>query len=151
MASEEQILDVLQKMEAFHFEDVAKSYNSHKEGLKAVIKLLTSENGKMTAGAISQKLCISTARVAVLLKKMESRNLITKQKSKTDARVTIVELTKEGTEYANELRNTFMEDMGAVIDRVGMEKMESFIEVVGEIKNQIQIRENKKEENNTRE
>ena len=151
MASEQQIQTVIQKLEAFHFEDVAKNYNNQKEGLKAVIKLLISEKGKLTAGAISEKLCISTARVAVLLKKMEARNLITKQKSKTDARVTIVELTEEGTEYANELRNSFMEDMGAVIDRVGMEKMESFIEVVGEIKNQIQIRENKKEENNTRE
>ena len=143
MASESEIQSVLKKLDSFSFEDAAKKYNSQKEGVRAVIKLLVTERGRLTAGEISEKICISTARVAVLLKKMEAKGLITKKKSETDARVTIVEITKKGSDYADELRNSFIEILNAVIDNVGMQRMENFFIVAKEIKNQIRISDEK--------
>lgn len=66
------------------------------KGLFFVLKVLETNDNEVTAGDISLKIGVSTARTAVILNTLESKGYITKGKSNSDARKTIVKLTNEG-------------------------------------------------------
>lgn len=93
MATQEQIRRIFQKMRESHPKEFFHHMDETQAGIGAVLRLLYIEKKPVTAGKISDTLGISTARVAVLLRKMESRGLIIKEKNPLDARVTIVRLT----------------------------------------------------------
>ncbi len=119
----------------------APKINATNAGISLAVKLLTeSPEKKLTAGDMSQAMRVSTARVAVLLQKMESRGLISKESDKTDGRVTIVRLTGDGEKFAETMRRTAIERISMVIDKLGEEKFLQFAslnaefnEAVGEV------------------
>lgn len=81
---------------------------------------------------------VSTARVAVLLKKMAAKGLITKGHDPADARVTVVSLTEQGRESIREIEGELYRQTGLVIDRVGEERVLEFIAIAQEIQSALQ-------------
>ena len=81
---------------------------------------------------------VSTARVAVLLKKMAAKRLITKGHDPADARVTVVSLTEQGRESIREIEGELYRQTGLVIDRVGEERVLEFIAIAQEIQSALQ-------------
>ena len=134
MATKEQIESVLEKLEKSHPVDFFKKVNEIQMGIGAVLRLLYESNEVVTAGKISDVLNISTARVAVLLKKMVVKGLITKEQSITDARVTVVKLTEVGEETVFKMRDEMFEQMGRVIDAIGEERILEFLAISSEIR-----------------
>ena len=92
------------------------------------------EKEPITAGAISEKLGISTARVAVLLKKLEAKGTISRLRDPADARKTLVQLTDSGMEWIQETWKKICDQMGKMIDTIGEERLMEFIEVGIEIR-----------------
>lgn len=112
-----------------------KDVNATNAGIGLVLKLLhISTEGKLTAGDISESMGVSTARVAVLLKKMEKKGLIVKESDKTDARVTVVCLSEEGRKKASEMQRNMLERISTVIDKLGEDKFRQFIALSVEFK-----------------
>ena len=70
MATPEQIASILSQLVALHPADCFKPIDAANAGLGAVLRLLYLADQPVTAGTISEKLHVSTARVAVLLKKL---------------------------------------------------------------------------------
>ena len=103
-------------------------------GLGGVMRLLYMEKEPITAGAISEKLGISTARVAVLLKKLEAKGTISRLRDPADARKTLVQLTDSGMEWIQETWKKIRDQMGKMIDTIGEERLMEFIEVGIEIR-----------------
>ena len=101
MATQEQIKKIHSEMEKAQPVDFFKRINEIQAGIGAVLRVLYEYDGTVTAGQISEILEVSTARVAVLLKKMDSKGLITKKHSTDDARVTIVSITEHGKDIIN--------------------------------------------------
>lgn len=135
MATKEQIEYIAQELPKAHPAEFFKVFNDSNAGIGFALKLLYSAEGNcLSAGAISDAMGVSTARVAVLLKKMESKGLITKESDRTDARVTIVRLSEEGKRAAEETRERMLAHISNVIDRLGMEKLKLFIELSVEVK-----------------
>lgn len=98
-------------------------------GIGAVLRLLSETEGTVTAGRIAELMNVSTARVAVLLKKMVAKDLIVKEAHPDDARVTVVQLSEKGEQTAAAIRANIHRKIGLVIDRIGMERMLEFAEV----------------------
>ena len=96
MATIVQIESILKKFEKATPKDFFQCVDGAQLGMTAVLRLLNETDMPQTAGAISDALEVSTARVAVLLRKMKNKGLITKDNSVMDARVTLVELTEQG-------------------------------------------------------
>ena len=96
MATPEQIASILSQLVALHPADCFKPIDAANAGLGAVLRLLYLADQPVTAGTISEKLHVSTARVAVLLKKLVAKGLVTKGRDPVDARVTVVALTPLG-------------------------------------------------------
>ena len=78
MATPEQIASILSQLVALHPADCFKPIDAANAGLGAVLRLLYLADQPVTAGTISEKLHVSTARVAVLLKKLVAKGLVTK-------------------------------------------------------------------------
>lgn len=135
MATKAEIEMMLEKVERVHPVHVFKRVDETQAGIGAVLRLLEKSSEIVTAGKISEELNISTARVAVLLKKMEAKGLIKKERSADDARITVVKLTSLGTRTVTKMRDDIYQQMGRVIDEVGKERLLEFIEIAGEIKN----------------
>ncbi len=119
------ILDSIRDLDPPAFFQMCSDKNS---GGHAVIKLLYTSKETVTAGRIAQYMGVSTARVAVLLKKLSCKGLIEKRRDPTDARVTVVRLTDKGLAQAQKMQQHIRTQAEAIIDRVGMERLMEFME-----------------------
>ncbi len=108
--------------------------NESHMGMGAILLLLLKYEGVATAGQNSEELDVSTARVAVLLKKMIAKGLLTKEKGITDGRVTIVRITESGEEIAIKMRNELWIQLEGIIDTIREERILEFIDIENEIK-----------------
>lgn len=85
-----QRFDCLAAVKAMRFKD------DEFKGIFVILRLLRKQNRAMIAGEIATLLQVSTARIAVALKTLESKKYIIKSKMKEDARKTIVDITNDG-------------------------------------------------------
>jgi len=134
MATDKQISNMLKQMMAAHPVEFYKHMDDTRAGIGAVLRLLYMTDAPITAGTISDRLDISTARVAVLLKKMDVKGFITKEKDPIDARVTIVNLTDFGRKTIESMWEEVKSQMGKVIDEIGEERLLEYIEISKEIR-----------------
>lgn len=112
-----------------HFQRIDKSA----VGIRAILKYLSEVSERATAGEISKALGVSTARVAVLLKKMVAKGLLEKQSDPTDGRLVVVQLSPQGKDTAQEFRRAMYAQLGRLIDEIGMERMLEFAAISCEI------------------
>ena len=133
MATIKQIEELLEQLEkappSEHFQHIDKNT----VGIRAILKYLSETNGKVTAGKIGEHIKVSTARVAVLLKKMEAKDLIEKEQDPDDGRIVIVKLSEHGKKAAAAERDEVYKSIGEMIDKVGMDRMLEFAEISNEI------------------
>ena len=134
MATTAQIERMLAELEGIHPVAFFRRMDETQAGIGAVLRLLHTSEEEITAGKISEVLNISTARVAVLIRKMAAKGLITKARSSADARVTMVGLTELGVRTVEEMRREMYRQMGLVIDAVGEERLREFLEIAAEIR-----------------
>lgn len=134
MATKEQIESMLRKFESATPKDFFKCVDGAQLGMTAVLRLLNETGSPQSAGAISDALEVSTARVAVLLRKMVDKGLVTKKSSSEDARVTLVELTEQGRAIAQANKQYAYDKVGRVIDEVGEERLDEYIAISTKIR-----------------
>lgn len=138
MATPEQIETVLHALEDSQPKHLFRTIDISQAGIGAVLRQLTEATDTLTAGKIAEEMNVSTARVAVLLKKMAAKGLILKEADVCDARVTVVRLTPKGRETAASLRSHICSHIGEVIDTVGMDRMLEYVEISRQIQDTIQ-------------
>jgi len=129
----EMVLEEFKKVHPPHPSGFLRRIDERHEGTGAVLCLLHDSRDTVTAGKISEVLGVSTARVAVLLKKMAAKGLITKERAPSDARVTVVALTEQGKETVQWIEEEIFHQMGVVIDKVGEARVLEFITIAKEI------------------
>lgn len=139
MATNEQIEVMFNKLERIRIAHFLKRFDDVQAGIGAVLRMLYLSQGTMvTAGKISEVLGISTARVAVLLKKLSAKGLITKEHDIVDARITVVKLTELGKKTVLEIQQEMYQQMGIIIDKVGEERLLEFIDIFNEIEDAVE-------------
>ncbi len=134
MATEQ---DVKFALDLFHQNQLHKSFNEINKsdlGTFAVIKYLYTTNGEVRSKDISEALCISSARMAILLKKLESKNLIIKQASKNDARSVVVTLSEQGRVVAKKIKKQMYNSMERIVDEFGIEELQNIFNKLNRIK-----------------
>lgn len=133
MATKEQIETLLEQLKkappSEHFQNIDRNV----AGMRAILEFLSQTDEKVTAGKISEHMRVSTARVTVLLKKMVAKGLIEKENDPSDARVVVVKLSEQGKRAADKVREAILGQIGAMIDKVGIERMLEFAAISNEI------------------
>lgn len=94
------------------------------------LKKAKDKNKEITAGDISKRFNISTARVAALLKDLEEKEYVVRNKLKNDLRVTIVELTLKGEEEALKIKNRLTDFISKSIKGIDDSMLETFFKVM---------------------
>ena len=110
-------------------------------GERAILALLEQRH-ELSAGDISNFLSVSTARIAVLLKNLEKKDLIKRLTSQNDKRKTIVHLTKKGEESCKNLSQIIIEKINNFFLFLGEEDTNNFIRLTQK------MREYRKEKHN---
>ncbi len=129
----EKILEILKKLEKSNPVEFFSRMNETQMGTGAVLKFLYENEKTVTAGEISRFMHISSARMAVLLRKMEERGLIIRQMGIRDARTIMVSLTDFGFQTAEKMHKELCNHIQKVIDKVGIERIMEFIAISEEI------------------
>lgn len=135
MATPEQVEIIVDALQAAHPKELFQTIDETQVGIGAVLRLLYESEETVTAGKIAEYMHVSTARVAVLLKKMVAKDLIVKQADSNDARVTVVRLSEHGREVVESMRGEIHAQFGAVLDKVGMDRMLEFVSISRDIQN----------------
>lgn len=133
MATAEQIEKIVNMLQATHPKELFQTIDETQVGIGAVLRFLYESEETVTAGQIAEYMHVSTARVAVLLKKMVAKDLIVKESNSNDARVTMVRLSEHGSEAVASMRSQIYAQLGTVIDKVGMDRMLEFVSISQDI------------------
>lgn len=134
MATEEEIQKFMDMMDQMHPIQDFNKIDATKAGIGAVMRFLDESGRPVTAGEISEQLHVSTARVAVLLKKMEAKGFIVRKSHDRDARITMVCLTEEGEKIIRKIHQGMKKNVEKMIDQIGTERLETAFTVMQEIR-----------------
>ncbi len=119
-------------------------------GTLAVIKYLYKREGAVTSKQISDELHVSSARMTVLLKKLEKDNIIVKEPSKEDARAINIKLTEHGIKKSKEIEESFHLCIEKLLDIFGLEELTKLLNNMGILRDvfkenlKIDLKENNK-------
>ena len=96
MFTREETIVIIQRILESRPTKLFKPLDETRAGLHCVLRMLDREEKPLTAGQISTKMGVSSARVAVLLRKMAEKGLIVREGSPDDARKSMISLSDKG-------------------------------------------------------
>lgn len=128
------IIDKINKVNPFDFLNLI---DKNGQGMNSILSYLKTKKEDVTAGELAIQLDVSTARIAVLLKKLEKLNMVVKRISSKDARVTIVEITPTGLKHIDEETKKSVSIMQKILEKVDPKEIEEFIRLATKIKKSI--------------
>ncbi|MDE5754952.1 MAG: MarR family transcriptional regulator [Oscillospiraceae bacterium] len=134
MAEEAEIQKFMHIMDQMHPVREFSKIDATKAGIGAVMRFLDESGQSVTAGEISDGIHVSTARVAVLLRKMEAKGLIIRKSHDRDARITMVCLTEDGEKIIRKMHQRMQKNVERMIDQIGAERLETAFTVMQEIR-----------------
>ena len=135
MASEKEVLELLAKFNSIKPWAFVQHMDMSSMGIGNVLLFLMSSGREVSAGEISEYMDVSTARVAVLLKKMSEKGLINKHSDPEDKRKVMVSITPKGVEAFEERKNEVLLYASPIVDHFGVEKVDDFINSCRDITN----------------
>lgn len=133
MATEEEIKTFAKRYFECMKRPVMTKIDKTNLGINRVLRHLGEADRPLSEAEISRYMNISTARVAVLLRTMSDKGLIIKEDDASDARKTLISLSEGGRKHIEDTDAEFLELMTDIVNTVGMERMEQFLETLKEI------------------
>lgn len=98
-------------------------------GQNFVLFHLAASGCRAAPKALSDKMKVSTARVAAILRNLEKNGLITRSPDPDDGRQIIVALTDKGRDLADRYKNEALEKITGILEYLGPDDAESFIRI----------------------
>ena len=112
------------------FNNFLDEFNKGEFGLLNYIYFETKE---VSAGMLSEKLKVSTARIASVLNSLEAKKLIKRKIGTDDKRKVVVEITTKGKEIINKYQEEVVNKVSYIISRIGQEKAKQYFDIMLEI------------------
>lgn len=100
-------------------------------GEAASLVLLHLHGGKVLPGEMARSSGVSTARIAAILKQLESKGYITRDTSPADRRQVEVALTESGKTAAQQEMDFMFRKWNELLDFLGEKDTESFLHLMG--------------------
>ncbi len=134
MADREYTISVMERLHRKPSDEVMKKFNNDNAGIGCMLKYLSDIGRPVSAGEISSFMRVSTARVSVLIRKMQEKDFIVRENSSEDARKLMISLSEKGVSECNRRQEEMIELFSRIIDEVGKDRIEEFISVAQVIK-----------------
>ncbi len=133
MQSKEEIYDLLKRFTENMPRKLMTKMGKSNIGIGMALCYLKEVGRPVSAGEISRHMNVSTARVAVILRTMSEKGLIVKSVDASDARKVCVGLSEAGWERYRRMTDELVGFMAEIVERVGTERMELFLQIASEI------------------
>ena len=133
MATQEEIKTIHSMLEECRSLGAVERMDATNRGIASILRCLSKQDRPIASGELSERIGVSTARIAVLLRKMSARNLIVTGDDPSDARKTLVSISDNGKEQWNRLVEDHVAFLSTIIDRIGFDRTKEFIELSKEI------------------
>lgn len=117
------------------FTSLAEVLNEFNRGEVGVLSYLAFDKNKATAGELSEKLNVTTARIASILNSLENKEFIKRKEDKLDKRKTIVVITDKGKQLAFKVKKEIIDKIIEVIKEVGYEEIIEYVNIALKIRN----------------
>ncbi len=101
-------------------------------GERRILGFLMEDNG-VTAGELSEKLCLTTPRVASTLNSLSKKNFIERHRDVSDKRVVIVKITDIGKTFMEAEFEKAMEIMIKTFEQLGEHDSMEFVRIMKRI------------------
>lgn len=111
--------------------------NNFSRGEVGVLSYLVFDKGESSAGELSEKLNVSTARIASILNSLEHKEYITRKIDMLDKRKTLVAITEKGRNLAISTKNEITNMLLKIIDEVGYDDIKEYVRILQKIRNVI--------------
>ena len=135
---------IIDKLSELDLDELASLFNGMNKGCLSVLLYIRTSNKKIKAGDIAKRFNISTARVSLVIKKLELYGYAKRIKDKKDNRITYVELTKRGQQKVDNSYKGYYQTLEKVVDSIGIEELINFIDTASKINDAIKkIKEDK--------
>jgi len=134
LVSRELTIELLDRFRASMPRKMMQQFDQEDAGIIHAINILERAGKPLTAGTMSEEMHVSTARVAVLLKKMEQRNLIVRLTDPSDARKTLIAISDYGKNEIIRHKEDVIDFCSAVIEKIGVERFREYIIMSEEIR-----------------
>lgn len=121
----------LRENPASSLSDVLTEFNRGEIG---VLSYLAFDKDRALAGELSEKLNVTTARIASILNSLESKEYINRKEDDLDKRKTLVVITEKGKRLADEAKTEVMKKIVKVIREIGCEEIKDYLRIVLKIK-----------------
>lgn len=135
MASKMEVFEVMGKLQQCNPLEFFRTIDEVNSGMGYIMLKLYNAKDEVYAINLSKDMQISRARVTMLLRKLISRGFIVKQQSQIDARKEIITITNKGRDEVGAIKKKMLNDISKLIDKMGIEKVNQFLELSKEIKN----------------
>lgn len=130
MATTEEINQVLNIFEVQQPHNTFSNMKKIDSGFFAVMKYIHMSDSNVKSIDICKSLNLSSARITVLLHKLEKKELIKKSIAKDDTRAINVMLTKKGQQFAEKMHKNIINISENLIDHFGLEKLIKLFEEI---------------------
>lgn len=127
MTRREEALAILDQMRTCAPRDLFARLDELHKGTGFLLGLLDAADGVVYAGDIARQMQVSTARIAVILNKMEKSGFIRREPATQDARKTVVKLTGAGRAWIQDTKERVLDRTELLLERVGREDVWEFI------------------------
>ena len=111
--------------------------NNFSRGEVGVLSYLVFDKSEASAGELSEKLNVSTARIASILNSLENKEYITRKIDDFDKRKTLVVITEKGRNLAISTKKEITNMLFKIIDEVGYDDIKEYIRILKKIRNVI--------------
>lgn len=113
---------------------LTESLNEFNRGEVGVLSYLAFDKGEVTAGELSEKLKVTTARIASILNSLEAKKYVTRKIDPNDKRKTLVTITELGMELAINTKKEIISKIVKVINEVGSDYIKEYIKISSKIR-----------------
>lgn len=123
-----------------------ESLNDINKGEIGVLSYLMFDCDGVSAGCLSNNLNVSTARIASILRSLESKGYINRLNDDGDKRKTIVMITSKGKEIINNIKKEIINKLDFVLNDIGLDDIKKYIVISNKIRNSLNKLSNIKKE-----
>ncbi|MGG0719895.1 MarR family transcriptional regulator [Robertmurraya massiliosenegalensis] len=103
------------------------------QGERRILGFLTLEGDGLTAGELSEKLHFSTPRIASVLKSLEKKGYIMRDRDPKDKRFVVVHITETGKSFVLEEHEKAMRMLEEILKNLGEKDTKELIRIMSRI------------------
>lgn len=133
MDYKELAFELMQNMHKIRQAGPQKQISESMQGEQFVLQFLAINKRSVLPSEISNKMGISSARVAAALNSLERKGMVTRQIDTSDRRRILVDLTPKGKALAEKHHQEAMEIMAGVLGMLGEQDARECVRITGRI------------------